>query len=67
MAEGQGPKSAYELAMERLRKKDEESGVTRQEVTPEQKAAIAEIRVTPDSSSFFRRRSMASSYADLGP
>ena len=30
--------------MERLRKKDEESGVTRQEVTPEQKAAIAEIR-----------------------
>jgi hypothetical protein len=39
-----GPKSAYEVAMERLRKKDEEAGVERQVVTAEQKAAIAEIR-----------------------
>jgi len=39
-----GPKSAYELAMERLRKKDEETGVQRQVVSPAQKAAIAEIR-----------------------
>jgi hypothetical protein len=38
------PKSAYELAMERLRKKDEEAGLTRQPVTDAQKAAIAEIR-----------------------
>ncbi len=30
--------------MERLRKKDEEAGVERQQVTAEQKAAIAEIR-----------------------
>jgi hypothetical protein len=38
------PKSAYELAMERLRKKDEEAGVTRREITDADKAAIAEIR-----------------------
>ena len=44
MGNDSAPKSAYELAMERLRKKDEEAGVERQVVTPEQKAAIAEIR-----------------------
>ena len=44
MADDTAPKTAYELAMERLRKKDEEAGVTRQVVTDEQKAAIAEIR-----------------------
>jgi len=38
------PKSAYELAIERLRKKDEEAGLTRQPVTDAQKAAVAEIR-----------------------
>lgn len=38
------PKSAYELAMERLRKKDEEAGVVEQKLTDEQKAAIAEAR-----------------------
>jgi hypothetical protein len=38
------PKSAYELAMERLRKKDAESGVVEQKLTGEQKAAIAEAR-----------------------
>jgi len=37
-------KSAYELAMERLRKDDEASGVERRPVTEAQKAAIAEIR-----------------------
>ena len=37
-------KSAFELAMERLRKNDEEAGVERQPVTDAQKAAIAEIR-----------------------
>jgi methylaspartate ammonia-lyase len=41
---GTGPKSAYELAMERLRKKDAEAGVERHVVTDEQKAAIADIR-----------------------
>lgn len=38
------PKSAYELAMERLRKKDEEAGISWEPLTDEQKAQIAEIR-----------------------
>jgi hypothetical protein len=38
------PKSAYELAMERLRKKDAEAGVVEQKLTGAQKAAIAEAR-----------------------
>ena len=44
MADTGAPKSAYELAMERLRKNDADAGVERQPVTDEQKAAIAEIR-----------------------
>ncbi len=44
MSDREGPKSSYELAMERLRKQDKEAGVTRQAVTDAQKAAIAEIR-----------------------
>ena len=44
MTADKGPKSAFELAMERLRKNDEEAGVERQPVTDAQKAAIAEIR-----------------------
>jgi len=44
MADDKGLKSAFELAMERLRKNDEEAGVERQPVTDAQKAAIAEIR-----------------------
>ena len=43
MTEG-APKSAFELAMERLRKKDEDAGIERRPVTDGQKAAIAEIR-----------------------
>ena len=43
MAEG-GPKSAYELAMERLRQKDAEAGIEHKALTEEQKAAIAEAR-----------------------
>ena len=38
------PKSAYELAMERLRQKDREAGVSERPLTDEQKARIAEIR-----------------------
>lgn len=37
-------KSAFELAMERLRKKDVEEGAEQRPVTDAQKAAIAEIR-----------------------
>ena len=39
-----GPKSALELAMERLRKKDKEAGVDATPVTDAQRAAIAEAR-----------------------
>jgi|SRR3954462_6597785 len=38
------PKSALELAMERLRKKDAEAGIVEQKLTEQQKAAIAEAR-----------------------
>ena len=44
MTDDTGPKTAYEVAMERLRKKDAEAGIERQVVTADQKAAIAEIR-----------------------
>ena len=39
-----GPKSALELAMERLRKKDKDAGVEAHAVTDAQRAAIAEAR-----------------------
>lgn len=38
------PKSAVELAMERMRRKDADSGVVDRAPTDEQKAAIAEAR-----------------------
>ena len=38
------PKTAYELAMERLRKKDGEASAEDRPLTDTQKAAIAEIR-----------------------
>ena len=38
------PKSAYELAMERLRRKDAEAGVEERAMTEAQKAEIAEIK-----------------------
>jgi hypothetical protein len=41
---GDGPKSAYELAMERLRQKDQEGGVVERPLSDAQKAAIAEAR-----------------------
>ena len=40
----EAPKSAYELAMERLRKKDREEGVEDSPLTDEQREAIAEAR-----------------------
>jgi hypothetical protein len=39
-----GPKSAFELAMERLRRKDEEEGRVQQPLSEAKKAAIAEVR-----------------------
>ena len=38
------PKSALDLVMERIRKKDAEAGVTEKPLTDEQRAAIAEAR-----------------------
>ena len=43
------PKTAYELAMERLRKKDTEAGVDEHPLSAEQKAAIAEARQVHDA------------------
>jgi hypothetical protein len=40
----EGPKTAYELAMERLRQKDREAGVDERPLTDAQRTAIAEIR-----------------------
>jgi hypothetical protein len=40
----EGPKSSYELAMERLRQKDKEASVDDRPLTEEQKAAIADVR-----------------------
>jgi hypothetical protein len=44
MAEDEAPKSAYELAMERLRKRDREAGVEQRSLSDDQRAEIAEIR-----------------------
>src|SRR5437879_11733614 len=38
------PKTAFELAMERLRQKDREVGTAERRLTDEQKASIAEVR-----------------------
>jgi hypothetical protein len=43
------PKTAYELAMERLRKKDTDAGVDERPLSAEQKAAIAEARQVHDA------------------
>jgi hypothetical protein len=43
------PKSALELVMERLRKKDAEAGIEEQKLTDTQKAAIAEARSVHDA------------------
>lgn len=45
----QGPKSAFELAMERLRQKDAQEGIERRPLTEQQKAAIAEVRNVYDA------------------
>jgi hypothetical protein len=44
MGDDKALKSSYELAMERLQKRDKDEGVERQPVTDAQKAAVAEIR-----------------------
>lgn len=49
MADDTGLKSSYELAMERLKKKDADAGIEAVSLTDEQKAAIAEVRNFYDS------------------
>jgi hypothetical protein len=44
MTDDEAPKSALELAMERLRKKDVAEGVVEKTLTDQQKAEIAEVR-----------------------
>ena len=44
MSDESAPKSSYELAMERLRKKDADAGIEQKPLTDAQRAAIAEIR-----------------------
>jgi hypothetical protein len=44
MTDDKPMKSSLELAMERLRKKDEDAGILSKPVTEAQKAAIAEVR-----------------------
>ena len=45
----QSPRTALELAMDRLRQKDAQDGVQQQPRTEEQKAAIAEVRSVYDA------------------
>jgi hypothetical protein len=49
MSDVAGPKTSFELAMERLRKQDAEEGVTTRPMTDQQKNAIAEVRNFYDS------------------
>ena len=44
MPEDEAPKSAYEIILERLKKKDREDGVEEHPLTAEQKDKIAEVR-----------------------
>ena len=44
MSDEEAPKSAYELALERLRRKDREAGVEERPLTDEQRARIADVR-----------------------
>jgi hypothetical protein len=44
MVDDKPMKSAYELAMERLKKQDAEAGIETKPLTDAQKAAIAEVR-----------------------
>ena len=49
MSENDAPKSAYELAMERLRRKDREQGIADRPLSEGQRARIAEVRRVLDA------------------
>jgi hypothetical protein len=59
------PKSALELVMERLRRKDAEAGVTEQPLTDEQRDAIAEARRVYDARVAERRIMHASAIVSV--
>ena len=44
MADDDAPKSAYEIALERLKQKDREEGIEERPLTDEQRGEIAEAR-----------------------
>ena len=44
MSDEDAPKTAYEIILERLKKKDREEGVEERPVTDEQKVLLAELR-----------------------
>ena len=44
LSDDDAPKTAYELILERLKKKDRDEGLEERPVTEEQKARIAEVR-----------------------
>ena len=44
MSDDDAPKTAYEIILERLKKKDRDEGVEERPVTEEQRARIAELR-----------------------
>ena len=44
MSEDDAPKTAYEIILERLKRKDRDEGVQERPVTDEQRARIAELR-----------------------
>jgi len=49
MSDDEAPKSAYELAMERLRKQDRDAGVEERLLSEEQRAEIAAVRRSYDA------------------
>jgi hypothetical protein len=59
------PKSAYELAMEKLRKKDAESGVEERPLTDAQREAIADARNLYDARVAERRIMYQSAIAGI--
>jgi len=46
VADDDAPKTAYELILERLKKKDQEEGIVERPLTDDQRAQIAQIRQT---------------------
>lgn len=59
------PKSAIDIVMERLRRKDAESGVEQRRLTDEQRARIAEVRTIYEAQVAERRIMHQSAVAGL--